>query len=251
MAVKFSIPSSPSRSVLTISNFLGADFTNSPAAVDESRSPNCVNMIRDVPGKVRKCMGYKSIATYDGKINGYHMIHGDEYGLVHAGTKMYHNGTLVYSDANDARSKSWQFGDNVYIVDGKALLVWDGTEVKKVSDVAKIPVITIAKSPSGGGTSYEDLNLLQPGFTELFLGTQTATAYQLTFSGLDSTTVKAFVLNSSGSWVEKTENTDFTVDRVNGVVNFTTAPGVSPVTGEDNVKFTASRTVAGYADRTF
>lgn len=249
MSVNFPIPESPSRSVLTISNFLGADFTNSPAAVDESRSPNCVNMIRDVPGKVRKCMGYHTIETYSGKINGYHTIHGDEYGLVHAGTKMYHNGTVVYSGANDERSRSWQFGDNVYIVDGKALLVWNGTEVKKVTDIAKIPVITIAKSPSGGGTSYEDLNLLQPGFTELFLGTSSDTAYQLTFSGLDSTIVKAYVLNSSGIWDEKTEDTDFTVDRVNGVVNFTSAPGESPVTGEDNVKITAYRTVAGYADR--
>ena len=81
------------------------------------------------------------------------------------------------------------------------------------------------------------------------MGTSSDTAYQLTFSGLDSTTVKAYVLNSSGIWDEKTENVDFTVDRVNGVVNFTSAPGESPVTGEDNVKITAYRTVSGYADR--
>ncbi len=249
MATKFAIPSSPKRNILTIDYFLGADFTNSPAAVEESRSPNCINMIRDVPGKVRKCMGYQTIEAYDGQINGYHRIHGDEHGIVHAGTKLFHNGTEVYADANNARSKSWQFGDNVYIVDGKALLVWDGAEIKRVSEVAKIPVITIAKSPAGGGTDYEDLNLLQPGFTELFLGTADATAYQLTFSGLDDTKVEAFVLNESGEWVEKVEDTDFTVDRENGVINFTAAPGESPVTGEDNVKITAYRTVDGYADR--
>ena len=249
MAAKFSIPSSPSRSVLTISTFLGADFTNSPAAVSENQSPNCKNMIRDVPGKVRKCMGYKKIAVYDGPINGYHLIRGDKHGLVHAGTKLYHNGVLKYSDANNARSKSWQFDDKVFIVDGKKLLVWDGTDVKPVSDIAKIPTITIAKSPNVGGTTYEDLNLIQPGFTELFAGTDTDTAYHLTFGSLDSTAVKAYVLNSSGSWVEKYENRDFTVDRGNGIINFTTVPGKSPVTGEDNVKITAYRTVSGYADR--
>ena len=74
MAPKFSIPSSPSRSVLTISTFLGADFTNSPAAVSENQSPNCKNMIRDVPGKVRKFMRYTKIAEYDGPVNGYHLI---------------------------------------------------------------------------------------------------------------------------------------------------------------------------------
>lgn len=249
MATKFSIPSSPSRSVLTISTFLGADFTNSPAAVSENQSPNCKNMIRDVPGKVRKCMGYKKIAEYDDQINGYHYIRGEQYGLVHAGTKMYYNGVVKYSDANNARSRSWQFDNKLYIVDGKKLLVWDGVEVKPASEYAKIPTVTIAKAPNGGGTSYEDLNLIQPGFTELFAGTEGDTAYHMTFGGLDDTTVKAYILDSSGSWAEKTENTDFTVDRENGIINFTAAPGKSPVTGEDNVKITAYRTVSGYADR--
>lgn len=249
MATKFSIPSSPSRSVLTISTFLGADFTNSPAAVSENQSPNCKNMIRDVPGKVRKCMGYKKIAEYDDQINGYHYIRGEQYGLVHAGTKMYYNGVVKYSDANNARSRSWQFDNKLYIVDGKKLLVWDGSEVKPASEYAKIPTVTIAKAPNGGGTSYEDLNLIQPGFTELFAGTESDTAYHMTFGGLDDTTVKAYILDSSGSWAEKTENTDFTVDRENGIINFTAAPGKSPVTGEDNVKITAYRTVSGYADR--
>lgn len=249
MATQFSVPGSPSRSVLTIDTFLGADFTNSPAAVDETRSPNLKNMIRDVPGKVRKCMGYQCTETYANKINGFHRIHGDKYGLVHSGKNLYHNGVLKYSDANNDRSKSWQFGNKMYIVDGKALLVWDGTNVKKASEVAKIPTVTIAKNPSGGGTAYENLNLIQPGFTELFLGTDNDTAYHLSFNGLDSTPVKAYILNSSGTWVEKTEGTDFTVNRANGIINFTSAPGKSPVTGEDNVKITAYRTVAGYADR--
>lgn len=121
MATKFSIPSSPSRSVLTISTFLGADFTNSPAAVSENQSPNCKNMIRDVPGKFVNAWDIK-IAEYDGPVNGYHLIRGDEHGLVHAGTKMYHNGEVKYSDANNARSRSWQFDDKVYIVDGKNFL---------------------------------------------------------------------------------------------------------------------------------
>ena len=53
----FKVPSSPKKSILTIDEFLGVDFTNSPANVDIKRSPNAVNMIRDVPGKIRKSMG--------------------------------------------------------------------------------------------------------------------------------------------------------------------------------------------------
>ena len=249
MATRFSIPKSPSRSILTIDTFLGADFTNSPSAVDITRSPNCKNMIRDVPGKVRKCMGYKTLETYDGPINGYHILRGMEDGLIHAGTKMYYKGEVLYSEAKDNRSKSWQFGDKLYIVDGKALLVWDGETVKKASESAKIPIISIAKTPNGGGTTYESLNLLQTGFTELFLGTESDTAYQLTFGELDSDEVKVSILDETGVWQDKAEGADFTVDRVNGIVNFVSAPGLSPVTGEDNVKITAYRTVDGYTDR--
>lgn len=246
---RFSVPSSPKKNSITVNEFLGADFTNLPSAVDERMSPNLKNMIRDVPGKVRKCMGYRTIKSYDGKINGYHRIHGLEGGLIHAGTKMYLGDSVLYENANDARSQSWQFEDSVVIADGKALLVFDGSTVKRACDIAKVPVVTIAKSPNGGGTPYEGLNLINAGFTELFLGTESDTAYQLSFSGLDTTTVNAYVLDSSGNWVEKAEGTDFTVDRTNGIINFSQAPGKSPITGEDNVKITAYRTVDGYQDR--
>lgn len=249
MAVTFDVPSSPKRSVAVIDEFLGVDFTNSPSNVDLKKSPNGVNMIRDVPGKVRKCMGYETIATYDARINGAHFRHGDEEYLIHSGTKLYKGETTLYTDMNDARSKSWQIEDSLYIVDGKTLLVYDGSTVKKASDSAYIPTLTIAKAPSGGGEQYEPLNLLQPGFTELFAGTATDKTFQLSFSGLDSKAVQAWILNSSGDWVQKTEGTDFSVNRSTGSVTFTTAPGVSPVSGEDNVKITAFRTVAGYADR--
>lgn len=249
MAKQFKVPSSPARSILTIDKFLGADFTNSPAAVSEYQSPYCPNMIRDVPGKVRKSMGYHAVKTYDGQINGYHRLHGAENGLIHAGTKMYLGDEVLFRGANNARSKSWQFGDKVYIIDGMNYLVWDGSTVKQVSEIAYIPTVTIAKAPSGGGTAYESLNLLQPGFTEMFLGTANDTAYQLSFGNLDSKAVEVKVLNSSGEWVAKAENVDFTVNRVAGIINFTTSPGVSPIVGEDNIKITAYRVVNGYSDR--
>jgi len=253
MPVQFKVPASPSRSTLTIDTFLGADFTNDPANVDIDKSPNVLNMIRDVPGKVRKSMGYQTIATFTDPINGYHTKRGKAHGLIHAGTKIYEgdydNPTELYSDANNSRSRSWQFGDKVCILDGKALLIWDGTTVEKASTNAKIPVTLIGGNPAGGGTSYYALNLLSPGFTEQFLGTAGTTEYHLSYTDLDDTEVKAEVLQSDGTWNTLVENTDFTVNRETGVVTFTTAPGESPVTGEDNVKITAYKTVEGYADR--
>lgn len=251
---QFDIPKSPSRNILSIDTFLGVDFTNSPISVDVRKTPNGQNMIRDVPGKVRKSMGYKRIAEFQERLNGIHIRRGDSKHIVHAGTKLYYTDyseptEAIYEAANDERSVSWQFGDSLYIADGKALLVFDGESVKPVSEVAKIPLFSIARAPAGGGTQYENLNLLQPGFQESFLGEAGVTQYHLSFGDLDATPVKAEKLDSGGTWKTLTENTDFTVDRAAGIVTFTNAPGVSPVSGEDNVRITAYRTVEGYADR--
>lgn len=245
---QFSVPAAPSRSILVIDEFHGVDFTNSPTNVDEKKSPNAPNMIRDVPGKVRKSMGWHTVKQYSDRINGVHFRREDTDGLVHSGTKLYKGDDEVYSEANDERSQSWQFGENLYIVDGKALLTYDGTDVKLTSTVAKIPTLTIAKSPTGGGTPFEDLNLIQPAFIELFAGTETDKVYSMTFSGLDAV-VLVEELQSNGTWKTLSAGTDYTADLAAGKVTFTTAPGKSPITGEDNVRITASRLVAGYADR--
>ena len=270
MAVSFKVPKSPAKSIKVISEFLGVDFTNSPANIDDRRSPNGKNMVRDVPGKVRKSMGWHTVKRFGEtenevftgyKINGCHYLRGDSEYLIHAGTKLYHGDDVVYSDCKDALSKSWQFNDKLYIIDGKQMLVYYQEEVTEnnvattvhhvepVSDKAYIPTVTISRNPSGGGTPYESLNLLQPGFTEAFLGTAGTVKYSMSFGNLDDTEVTAQVMNAQGEWEDKVENTDFTVDRTTGVITFGTAPGASPVTGEDNVKITAYRTVEGYADR--
>lgn len=250
--MNFKVPSSPSRDVMLVQDFLGVDFTNSPASVKKEMSPNCKNMIRDVPGKVRKCMGYITDATYPSKINGSHRLHGDSCRLIHSGTNIYKCEEVLYSDAADERSKSWQLGDKLYILDGKKMLVYDGTTITTVDSNAYIPTLTIAKNPSGGGTEYEPLNLLQAGFTEKFgvtESTKTETVFQLSFENLDDTPVIVKVMNENGEMVTKTLTTDYTVDRENGTVTFVTAPGKSPIDGEDNVFITAYRTVSGYADR--
>lgn len=263
MAVKFSIPASPERSVITIENFYGVDFTNNPAAVDIGKSPNAVNMIRDVPGKVRKSMGYHKVFedANEDKINGRFLLIGStNYELLHIGTKMYKvsldaNGdyqidSTVYSAMADTFSRGWQFGNKLYISDGTGFYVYDGSTLKDVSTDAKIPTVTIAKAPTGGGTSYEPLNLLTNGFTELFAADGTHDTYQLSFTGLDSSkppTVKE--LQADGSWATKVLGTDYTVNYVLGQIHFTYIPQTSLVPGEDNISITAYRTDATYALR--
>ena len=91
MAYKaINMPSSaaPSLSVVRIEDFLGVDLTNQPTNVDAKRSPDARNMIRDVPGKVRKRMGYRTMYTLEGQVNGFHRLNGKPP-LIHAGGNLY------------------------------------------------------------------------------------------------------------------------------------------------------------------
>lgn len=249
----FSIPASPSKHTLVVDTFRGVDLINSPTNVEKYRSPAAPNMIRDQVGKVRKRMGYQTVATAPGgaRINGVHFL-GEER-LLHAGDKLYRwedgEAGAIFAELggmSDSRSAGFLFDGKLYLLDGTEYRVYDGTSVRPVSEEAYVPKVVISRNPTGGGTAYEALNLLGKKWTESFLGTEEDTVYQLTADGLDAEAVTAEILNADGEWVEKTEGTDFTVDREHGKVTFTEAPGVSPVEGHDNVHITASKTRDGY-----
>ena len=264
MAVQFNIPDSPDVYSTNIAYFKGIDLYNASANVEEYRSPEAPNMIRDEVGKVRKRMGYETRHTFPARINGVHRL-GDAQ-LVHSGTWLYCSGASeeggsaaaapavagyhpVYAEMNDRRSRAVQFGGKLYLLDGKKYLVFDGTSVQPVSAAAAVPTVIVSRRPTGGGTTLQPLNLLCRQWTEQFLGTASDTVYQLTATDLDPDAVLCQVMGADGTWVSKTEGTDFTVDRAAGKVTFAEAPGQSPVTGMDNVKLTPSKTRSGYADR--
>lgn len=176
--------------------------------------------------------------------------------IYHVGTDFYLRAsnskdfTKVYTNANQHLSKSWQFNKKLFILDGKDIYsyaIGDETVQPIGEENGYIPTLTIAKSPAGGGVAYEPLNMLQPAFYETFNGS--GTEFFLSFGNLDSTPVKAWVMDSNGMWQEKVEGTDFSVNRGTGMVVFDTSIPTPPITGEDNVKILAYRTVPGYRER--
>lgn len=252
---QFNVPSESQKYSAVVETFRGVDLNNSPSNVDKSRSPAAPNMIRDQVGKVRKRMGYETKVTTPGgaAINGVH--HLMEETLVHAGAKLYRlsdtGGTWSLTEIGamaNARSRSFVFDQKLYLLDGTTYQVYDGETLAAVADSATVPTIIISRRPTGGGQSYQGLNLLGRKWTESFLGTADATVYQLTTKDLAEDVVTARVLNADGVWEDKTEGTDFTVDRAAGTVTFSTAPGASPVTGQDNVQITAAKVREGYLD---
>ena len=113
---------------------------------------------------------------------------------------------------------------------------------KNVSEIAYVPTVVIARSPTGGGTPYENINLLGAKQKNRFL-TTSATVYQLSATNLKS--VDKVVCNDA----VKSPGTDYTVDLVKGTVTFKTAPPAPPVTGRDNLVITFSKEYEGYAGR--
>ena len=246
---------SPQRNVLNISYLRGVDLHNSPANVDPSRSPDAPNMVRDVPGKVRKRMGYRTQFSVPGKINGAFLLDlgGVRKRLIHAGTRMYETDgestREIFDGLADHRSTGWQIAGSLYLLDGTHFLRYGEVEAEgkkewklcPAAERAFVPTVIIGREPGGGGTAYEPVNLLSDRWRDSFLSDGSSTQYQLSFGDLSEAKVEAEKLDAEGNWKPLAEGTDFTVDRKNGKVTFKTAPEKSPVTGKDNVRITAAK----------
>ncbi|WP_141431413.1 hypothetical protein [Bacillus sp. 03113] len=145
---------------------------------------------------------------------------------------------IELTDVNDTDLCMFSFNDKCYFIDGSKYLVYDGNTIAEVTPY--VPTLFISKPPAGGGTAYEDFNLLGSKFKDSFSSDGSATVYQMSLTGLDTSPITAMV-----NGVQKNEFTDFTVDRANGKITFNSVPA----TGTNNVIITASKTIAGLADR--
>ena len=119
--------------MVKIETFKGVDLNSSPSNVEITRSPNAPNMMRDVPGKVRKRQGYERIAQFSGKrINGVHILRSaeknEERVLIHAGDSLYLEGKAIYTGMADERSVGRQFYGKLFIFDGKKALCYGDFE---------------------------------------------------------------------------------------------------------------------------
>lgn len=144
----------------------------------------------------------------------------------------------IWSGMKDSLVDSFYMNDKMYFLNGQDYFCYDGTHCQAVTPY--IPTLSMSKDPAGGGTAYEDFNLLGSGFKDSFSSDGVATVYQLSLTNLDATAVTALVDN-----VVKTEGIDFTVDRTLGKVTFASVPAK----GTNNVIITAYKTQPGFPNR--
>jgi hypothetical protein len=248
--ITFKSPPQKEPPLFRIDQFKGINVRSTPTQIDENQSPDMLNVMLDERGALNKRTGYERIYEFplNNTIYGifnYKKNDGTSYFLIACGTTLYLHSlnqepSILYEGLNNSKVNFFVMGGKCYIQDGTNFLVYDGTTVASVESNPFIPTLTISRPPAGGGEKYEDFNLLGAGFKDSFSGNGTATEYVLSLQGLDATTVTATV-----DGVAMVEGTDFTVDRTNGKVTFTTAPA----NGTNNVIITAYKTTAGLKDR--
>lgn len=229
--------------------FRGADFSTDPSLVESCRSPLCTNIVADGGGMPQKRLGYRTVQSLGDTVYG---LFGAEFGgtvkrLAHAGTKLYvwaDDGTpaVLLSGLPRRKSRAVFLAGKLWIVTGGGFYSYDGTEAKRVSaSGAYVPTTTITRSPSGGGGSYEAVNLLTP--------------YRKNAFQTDGKSVKFTLdgeIDASGAvraWVWGEEVTDFTLDRAAGTITLPSAPAAPDAGASDGLVVQFPHTVEGYADR--
>lgn len=226
--------------------FAGINLKDADTAIGDGQSPLMINVNLDDGGKPTKRPGQTYVLAASkgsGGINGYYkeLFYGRH--IYAWGTKLYSfDGTTeteLMSGLTNAKGYFYIFNDVLYYKNRTNFISIDSSFNAQEVD-GYIPTITIGRSPTGGGTPYEQKNLIQPGFKDSFNGNGTATAYTLSYTGLDATAVTA-----TDNGVPKTEGVDFTVNRSTGVVTFNSPPS----SGTNNLIIQAYKTISGYRDR--
>lgn len=239
-------------------DFRGIDLLNPETAVDFRRSPDCLNVWKSYSlaqsNIIQTRPGIKALADLsdeeetDNKVYSMY-IWDDTTAIVHIGEKLlkwegFPSGTptitILSSSMSANESIMFYFKEAIYIMDGTNYFKFNGVNLVDVTTLAYIPTTTIGRSASGGGETYQDVNLLQPKRKNSFVGDGTSTDYVLDATEIDSVV---------SVYVNDTLVTEYSVNTSLGKVTFDTAPSVPSEIGQDNVVIEFSKTITGYANR--
>lgn len=232
------------------SNFRGVDFSNKEVSL--TRSPDSLNMWIDYKNSLGKCIETRPdielVSSFDNTIYGlfFYKVGNTEMFIVHSGTKLYkmvgNTKTELFTGMKPSRSQSFIFNNIFYIKDGINYLKYDGNTISEV--VGYIPTTSIARKPQGGGTIYEDVNMLSAWRKNTFVGDGESTVYYLDSKGLDGVSP---IVKVNG--IALLPEAEFTYDLIEGTVTFAQAPAEPYTDGQANVEITYKKTVSGYSDR--
>jgi len=226
-------------------NFRGVDFRGEE--INLVRSPDSLNVwkdyketesIRTRPGMERLAeiaWGVLGIYFY----NGYMLVHQDDSLCKYSLSGEYIEDVCV--GLVNEPSQGFIYDGIFYFKDGVSYLKYDGKSIANV--VGYIPTTTIGRKPGGGGTPYEDVNMLSDYRINTFLADGTSREFVLDAKNIDADYTPLVEVNGS-----PVEVGSFEWSWDEGSVRFDTAPSAPLTDGQDNVKITFKKTVKGYRD---
>ena len=230
------------------SSFRGVDFWGEE--INLVRSPDSLNVWKDYKEteSIRTRPEMKLLEAFDNTIYGifFYKVGNTELTLVHTGTTLckLENGakTVLYTGLNPRPSSSFIYNNIWYFKDGIHYLQYDGKEIGEV--VGYAPTTTIGRKPTGGGTKYEDVNMLTGVRVNTFLADGESREYFLDAQNIDVDFAPIVLIND-----KEVDASNYTVDTTDGRIIFQTAPEEPLTAGQDNVSIKFRKTVPGYRER--
>lgn len=246
------------------SNFRGVDFRGEE--INLVRSPDSLNVWKDYKetDSIRTRPDMKLFMEFPLGING--LFFYNDAVLVHTEKQLrkvkdgvtetlvpfsFNTGgsynTTVRLDNN--MSHGFVYENKFYIMDGTNYLCYDGEKMTELYRAnmslplvnCYIPTTSIGRKPSGGGTVYEDVNLLSEWRINTFLSDGKSTEYYLDAQNIS---ISRPVVTVNG-----VDKGDFDVNYTTGCIKFQTAPAAPLTDGQDNVVIKFKKAVAGNAER--
>lgn len=224
------------------SGFRGVDFRGEE--VNLMRSPDALNMWKDYKetDSIRTRPGLSLHTAFEEHINGLFFYKGDM--LVHSGTSLFKVSggvkSTLHTGLKDGKSNAFVYDDIWYFKDGQHYLCYDGNTIGPV--VGYIPTTTIARKPMGGGTQYEDVNMLSDYRINSFLADGASFSFALDVINIDDDYTPVVKVN--GNTVASSE---YETNYSEGVITFKYTPPDPPDTdGQDNVTVQFKKAVPRY-----
>lgn len=227
------------------SNFRGVDFRGEE--INLVRSPDSLNVWKDYKEteSIRTRPGMELKVSFPSAVYGIYFY--KDWMLVHSGKNIYKvtSGgakTILFSSANQSPGNAFVYEDVWYFKDGVNYLRYDGATISEV--VGYIPTTTIGRKPVGGGTKYEEVNMLSDYRKNTFLADGGSFDYYLDVMNIDEDYIPEVTVNDEVVGQDK-----YTVDYKGGIITFLNEAPNAPLTdGQDNVSVTFKKAVPGYRD---